>query len=167
MEFLEIIARHITSNIRELEGALNHLITVKKLQNRELTKEDVYNAIKILGIPINEDGKTPLQSATFAQSLNATNEKSFSKLVDFVANYYSISPKDIRGDSRKKEISIPRQMLMYLAKNRFGWTLEKIGDYFGGKNHSSVIYSINNFQKLLKRDPKIAKDWEIINNHLG
>ena len=57
-------------------------------------------------------------------------------------------------------------MLMYLAKNRFGWTLEKIGDYFGGKNHSSVIYSINNFQKLLKRDPKIAKDREVINNHL-
>lgn len=166
MEFLEIIAKHITTNIRELEGALNHLITVKKLQKRELTKDDVYNAIKILGIPINSNGQTPIQSATFAQSLNTTNEKSFSKLVDFIANYYSISPQDIRWDSRKKEISIARQMLMYLAKNRFGWTLEKIGDYFGGKNHSSVIYSINNFQKLLKRDPKIAKDREVINNHL-
>ena len=56
---------------------------------------------------------------------------------------------------------------MYLAKNNFGWTLEKIGDYFGGKNHSSVIYAINNFQRLLKNDPKIAKDWQVIQNHLG
>ena len=96
MEFLEIIAKHITTNIRELEGALNHLITVKKLQKRELTKDDVYNAIRILGIPINSNGQTPIQSATFAQSLNTTSEKSFSKLVDFIANYYSISPQDIR-----------------------------------------------------------------------
>ena len=167
MEFLEIIAKHITSNIRELEWALNYLITIKKLQQKELTEDDVYNAIKTLGIKIQQWGTTPLRDAQVASSLNQTNKTNFSKIVEFVANYYSIAVNDILGDSRKKDVSLARQMLMYLAKNKFGWTLEKIGDYFGGKNHSSVIYSINNFQKLLKRDPKIAKDWEIINNNLG
>jgi chromosomal replication initiator protein len=50
--------------------------------------------------------------------------------VEKVANYYSIGASDIKSDSRKKEISQARQMLMFIAKKYFDWTLEKIGDYF-------------------------------------
>jgi len=48
-----------------------------------------------------------------------------------VAQYYSISVVDLKSDNRKQEITVARQMLMFLAKKYFGWTLEKIGDYFG------------------------------------
>ena len=90
LEFLEIIAKHITTNIRELEGALNYLLTLKNLQNKQLTKEDVYRAIQTLGIPIQSDeaATTPLSSPAKAATLNQTNQVNFGKLVEFVANYY-------------------------------------------------------------------------------
>ncbi|HMT27001.1 MAG TPA: helix-turn-helix domain-containing protein [Candidatus Absconditabacterales bacterium] len=79
-----------------------------------------------------------------------------------VGDYYSIATSDIKGDSRKKEHSLARQMLMYIAKKHFSRTLEKIGDYFGGKNHATVIYAIKNFEKIMKSDAQIAKDYAMI-----
>ena len=64
----------------------------------------------------------------------------------------------MRGDSRKKEISQTRQMLMFIAKKYFDRTLEKIGDYFGGRNHATVIYAIDNFEKLMKHDKQLEQD---------
>ncbi|MBU0626426.1 hypothetical protein KKG31_03325 [Patescibacteria group bacterium] len=60
-----------------------------------------------------------------------------------------------------------RQILMLLAKKYFGWTLEKIGDYFGGKNHASVIYAINNVEKKLKTDGDMAHDYQVFVDRLG
>jgi chromosomal replication initiation ATPase DnaA len=51
--------------------------------------------------------------------------------------------------------------LMLLAKRYFGWTLEKIWDYFGGKNHASVIYAVNNIEKKLKTDKDLAHDYNV------
>lgn len=85
-------------------------------------------------------------------------------MVAFVANYYDLAVHDITGSSRKRAVSLARQMLMYIAKEQYNWTLEKIGDYFGGKNHSSVIYSINTFAKHLKRDATIHNDYSIVTN---
>ncbi len=64
----------------------------------------------------------------------------------------------MRGDSRKKEISQTRQMLMFIAKKYFDRTLEKIGDYFGGRNHATVIYAIENFEKLMRHDRQLEQD---------
>lgn len=76
-----------------------------------------------------------------------------------VAQYYNLSVEELKSAGRKKEISEARQVLMCLAKKYFHWTLEKIGDYFGGKNHASVIYAIDNIEKKLKSDPDLQRDW--------
>jgi chromosomal replication initiator protein len=77
------------------------------------------------------------------------------------AQYYNLSVADLKSDSRKKEITVTRQVLMLLAKRYFGWTLEKIGDYFGGKNHASVIYAVNNIERKLKIDNNLAHDYNV------
>ena len=77
------------------------------------------------------------------------------------AQYYNLSVADLKSDSRKKEITVTRQVLMLLAKRYFGRTLEKIGDYFGGKNHASVIYAVNNIEKKLKIDKNLAHDYNV------
>lgn len=92
---------------------------------------------------------------------NKKSSKNFSTLVEMVAQYYSISVADLKSDSRKKEITQARQMLMFLAKKYFDWTLEKIGDYFGGKNHATAIYAINSIEKKLKSDPEIQHDYRV------
>lgn len=65
-----------------------------------------------------------------ANSQNTNSVQNFSDLVDMVAAYYDIAVVDLKGESRKKEITTARQILMLLAKKHFGWTLEKIGDFF-------------------------------------
>lgn len=78
-----------------------------------------------------------------------------------VAQYYNIAVSDLKSDSRKKEITMSRQLLMVLGKEYFGWTLTKIGDFFGGKNHASVIYAVNNVKKKLKVDENVAHDYQV------
>jgi chromosomal replication initiator protein len=78
-----------------------------------------------------------------------------------VANYYSLSVAELKSDSRKKEITTARQILMLIAKKHFKWTLEKIGEYFGGKNHATAIYAIGNIEKKLKSDEIIKHDYQV------
>ena len=78
-----------------------------------------------------------------------------------VCEYYAISVNEIKSDARRKEITNARQILMLIAKKYFNRTLEKIGDYFGGKNHASVIYAINNVERKLKTDKDIQHDYNI------
>ena len=158
MKFLEIIAKAITNNVRELEWALNVLISRRKMF-WELTEADVYDTLETLWYK-----KSKINEITpeVASRHNTKSVKNFNEIVEYVANYYDIPVSEIKWKSRKKEISIARQMLMQIAKKYFNWTLEKIGDYFWGKNHASVLYSINTFERLLKNDKKIYNDYMII-----
>ncbi len=151
-EELGLLAKHIKTNVRELEGALNILMTKKALMEKEIETEDVLDCLGTLGYKVTPDEEeTP--TAVSNRSTGA-----FSKIVDKAANYYNISVNDVRWDSRKKEISQARQMLMFIAKKYFDRTLEKIGDYFGWRNHATVIYAIENFEKLMRHDKQLEQD---------
>ena len=145
-EYLSLIAQYIKSNVRELEGALNILITRQQLSKAEISEEDVYSCLKTLGYYCDEN------QINFEQVMqqNKKSSKNFSTLVEMVAQYYSLSIAELKSDSRKKEITQARQILMLLAKKYFNWTLEKIGDYFGGKNHATAIYAINTIEKKIE-----------------
>jgi len=152
-ELLAIIAEHITSNVRELEWALNILLTRKKLSWNEITEDDVYACLETLGY-------NHTKSITWNKP-NIKSEKNFDTIVEMVANYYSISVAELKSDSRKKEITTARQILMLIAKKHFRRTLEKIWMYFGWKNHATAIYAISNIEKKLKSDEDIQHDYQI------
>lgn len=155
-ELLSIIAQHITSNVRELEWALNILLTRKKLSWNEISEDDVYACLQTLGY------STQHHMSTFdAVNQNSKSTKSFDTIVEMVANYYSISVAELKSDSRKKEITTARQILMLIAKKHFRRTLEKIWMYFGWKNHATAIYAISNIEKKLKSDMDIQHDYQI------
>ena len=155
-DLLAIIAQHITSNVRELEWALNILLTRKKLSWNEITEDDVYACLQTLGY------STQHHMSTFdAVNQNWKSQKNFDTIVEMVANYYSISVAELKSDSRKKEITTARQILMLIAKKHFKRTLEKIWMYFGWKNHATAIYAISNIEKKLKSDPDIQQDYQI------
>lgn len=156
-EYLSLIAQYIKSNVRELEGALNILITRQQLSKAEISDEDVYSCLRTLGYYCDEN------QINFEQVMqqNKKSSKNFSTLVEMVAQYYSLSIAELKSDSRKKEITQARQILMLLAKKYFNWTLEKIGDYFWGKNHATAIYAINTIEKKLKSDPEIQHDYRV------
>lgn len=149
---IEIIAKYAVDSIREIEWIINILFT-KKAFTGHLTDEDVYSSLKTIWINLENP---------FKNSYVSHDSAKFDNIVEFVAGYYNISASDILGESRKKEVSNARQMLMYLAKKSMKWTLEKIWEKFGWKNHSSVIYAINNFEKTLRHDTKISNDYSIV-----
>lgn len=155
-DLLGIIAKYIKDNVRELEGALNILITRKKMLHQELTENEVFACLKTLWYVTQEK----LEGPTMAQ-INKNSGENFWHIVEMVAQYYNLWVNDIKSDSRKKEITEARQILMMLAKKYFNRTLEKIGDYFWWKNHASVIYAINNTEKRLKTDSNMAHDYNV------
>lgn len=165
MEFthLEIIAKHIKENVRELEGALNILLSRKAVLHKDIEETDVYECLKTLGYKV-EHTADETQAVVESNSKSVTN---FDALVHMVAQYYGIAVQELKSESRKKEITNARQMLMLLAKKYFSRTLERIWDYFGGKGHAAVIYAINNTEKKLKSDKDMSHDYEVFVDWLG
>ena len=160
-ELLSIIAQHITTNVRELEWALNILLTRKNLSWKEISEDDVYACLWTLWY------STQHHMSTFdAVNQNWKSIKNFDTMVEMVANYYSISVAEIKSDSRKKEITTARQILMLIAKKHFRRTLEKIWMYFWGKNHATAIYAISNIEKKLKSDEDIQQDYKVFTERL-
>ncbi len=158
----EIIAEAVDTNVRELEWALNIVITKQQLLKRELTDDDIYNSLDTLWIQdthrpwVQETIKTQTQvvAAPTIQPSTITNTSvsAYEKKLANIAAYYGLEIKNIKGNSRTKELSFARQCAMYIAKTQFNRSLQKIGNYFGGKNHSSVIYSIRKFEATIKKD---------------
>ena len=160
-ELLGIIAQHITSNVRELEWALNFLLTRKAFSWNEISEDDVYTCLETLGY------NPTKQTWWNTSNLNTKSQKNFDTIVEMVANYYSISVAELKSDSRKKEITTARQILMLIAKKHFRRTQQKIWMYFGWKNHATVIYAIWNIEKKLKSDEDIQQDYQIFTERVN
>ncbi len=154
-DLLAIIAQHIKTNVRELEWALNIILSRKNLSWKEITEEDVYGCLRTLWYSVNQ------ANIWNPNERNWKSQKNFDTIVEMVANYYSISVAELKSDSRKKEITTARQILMLIAKKHFRRTLEKIWMYFGWKNHATAIYAISNIEKKLKTDEDIQQDYQI------
>jgi len=162
-ELLEIIAKYIKDNVRELEWALNILLTRKAILNAELTTQDVFDCLKTLWYSTEQQ----IDSTQAALQANTKSAQNFVNLVEMVAQYYNISVNDLKSESKKKEITNARQILMLLAKKYFNRTLEKIGDYFWWKWHATVIYAINNIEKKLKTDQDMSHDYNVFTDWLN
>ncbi len=159
-ELLNMIAKYVKDNVRELEWALNILLTRKKILHVELGEQDVVECLKTLWY-------TPDSPRQQEQVVNIRWSQNFGQLVEMVASYYWVAVTELKSETRTKEVTVPRQMLMHLAKKHFHWTFEKIGDYFGGKNHASVIYAVDNIEKKLKHDEDVQHDYKVFMEWLG
>ena len=135
-EAIEYIASVYTSNIRELEGALIRAIAYTSISGVPMTVE---NLIPVLNPPTEKIEATP------------------GAVMGAIANAFGVSVDDLKGSSRRREISTARQVGMYLMRQHTDLSLPKIGDEFGGKDHTTVIYSCDKIAKLIKRDVNLAQ----------
>lgn len=138
-DVVEFICYNIKNNIRELEGVLVSLAAQSSLNNRqidlELTKEVIQKFINEINKEI---------TVEFIQNL--------------VAEHFNVPVEKLAGKTRKRSIVVARQLSMYLAKNLTNKSLKAIGDQFGGRDHSTVIYSCKTVQDLLDTDMTIKED---------
>lgn len=136
-DVLSYIATHIQSNIRELEGALVRVTAHCNLHNVPLSLENVAEALKdILKVPANR----PV---------------TIEGIMDVVADHYSIKVAEMKSKRRTRNITFPRQVAMYLARDLTESSLPEIGQAFGGRDHSTVIHAIEKIETELKMDPSL------------
>ncbi|MCD8204252.1 MAG: chromosomal replication initiator protein DnaA [Coprobacillus sp.] len=138
---LVFIADNFSHNIRELEGALNRLIfyMVNRKKTDKVTLDFALDA---------------LSSLTGTNNIATTiNEK---KIIDIVADYYNLSPSQLTGKIRTGQVALARHIAMYLIRNILtDVSLKKIGDIFGGKDHTTVINGVQRVEKELKTDASL------------
>ena len=130
---LEFICYNIRNNIRELEGVLISMVAQSSLNRREIDLDLAKEVVKNFVTEINKE-----ITIEFIQQL--------------VADHFSVPVDKLAGETRKRQIVIARQLSMYLAKNLTDKSLKAIGERFGGRDHSTVIYSCKTVQDLLDTD---------------
>jgi chromosomal replication initiator protein len=127
---IEFIATNVTNNVRELEGCIVKLLAAHSLDNQEIDLQFTKSTLKDI-IRYN------------------TKQLTLDTIEKAVCAYFSITPNDLKGKSKKKEIAVGRQIAMYLSKIMTDSSLKTIGLHFGGRDHSTVIHSLNTVDKKI------------------
>lgn len=135
-DVIEYIAATYTSNIRELEGALIRAIAYTSISGLAMT---VDNLMPVLNHPVEKVDVTP------------------NEVMQVVSEAFNVPVSDLKSASRRREISLARQVGMYLMRQHTALSLPKVGDVFGGKDHTTVMYSCEKITKLIKQDLDLAQ----------
>lgn len=139
-EVAEFIAQKLKNNIRQLEG------TVKKLKARYMLN--------------NEKPTILIVSEVISDILNnnVSPEHTIEKIVEEVARTFGVTPEDITTQkSRKASINLPRHIAIYISRELTTLTMENIGEKFGGKHYSTIVYNIQQMEKKMKTDSKLKE----------
>jgi chromosomal replication initiator protein len=143
---IEYIASSYTSNIRELEGALTRAVAY----------------ISISGLPMTVDNLVPVLNPPVAK-LEVSPEAVMAVVVEMLG----IAAEDLKGSSRRREISVARQIGMYLMRRHTDLSLPKIGEEFGGKDHTTVLYSYEKIDKLKETDRQLAQTLKQLSDRIN
>jgi len=144
---LEFLALKVTSNIRELEGALNRIVAHADVTKQTVTLETTQDV---------------LQDLLRAHDRRITIDEIQRK----VAEHYNIRLTDMHSARRARQVARPRQVAMYLAKQLTARSLPEIGRKFGGRDHTTVMHAVRKVEELISDDAQISQDVEIIRRAL-
>ncbi len=148
-EVIKYIATNIKSNIRELEGALTKIVALSKLDHsREINIALAEEALKDIISPGAERKITP------------------ELIIQVVADHFGITPLDIASQKRNKEVVYPRQIVMYLCQNMTDASLQDIGRYLGGRDHTTIIHGREKIASDLKNNENLTNTIEILKKKL-
>lgn len=146
-DVLKYIADNIKSNIRELEGSLNKLIALYKLNKKDAVSIDISLAAEAL--------------KDIISSYN-NREVTPELILDIVSDHFNITIADLKSNKRSANISIPRQISMYLMRSLTETPLQAIGIILGGKDHSTIKYGVEKIEKEMAKDETLHNTINII-----
>ncbi len=140
---IEFLAHKITSNIRELEGALNRVVAHSTLVGHAITLETTQDVLSDL-----------LRANDKRTTIEDIQKK--------VTQHFNIKMADMQSARRSRVIARPRQIAMFLAKRLTSRSLPEIGRKFGGRDHTTVIHAVKRIEQLCKQDNSVAEDVELL-----
>jgi len=144
-DVLEIIATAYQNNIRELEGGLNRVIAYVSINDCPMTAESVRKIINVSG-----SGK------------NLTADK----IIEATANHFSMEPSDLKGQSRAKEFSHARHIAIYLTRELTKSSFPSIGNAFGGRKHTTILYAYEKMKEELQTNKNLADTVSMISQKI-
>jgi chromosomal replication initiator protein len=136
-EVIEFIAHSCTASVRELEGAVIKLLAYSSLTNREITPQLAKTAFR----------------STLDQQRGTGPILSPERIREIVARRWRVRAEGLASKRRTKDLTVPRQVAMFLIKEALDMSLVRIGELFGGRDHSTVIHSIRKVEEEMERDP--------------
>jgi len=140
-DVLRFIAEHVRSSVRELEGCIIKLLLYASLKNREVTTELAREALS-----------DKIRQGEDAAAYGARATPSIDRVQEVVARRWGVTPEGLRSKARTKTLVVPRQVAMYLARDMLAMQLVEIGQAFGGRDHSTVIHSVDKVERQMVRD---------------
>ncbi|MDB9972228.1 chromosomal replication initiator protein DnaA [Alphaproteobacteria bacterium] len=144
---IEFLAHRITSNVRELEGALKRLVAHSQLVGRPVSIESAHDVLHDL--------------------LRANNRRvTIEEIQKKVAEHFNIRLSDMSSPRRARAVARPRQIAMYLAKQLTSRSLPEIGRTFGGRDHTTVMHAVSRIESLKLEDTLIADDLDLLKRNL-
>ena len=146
-KILEFLAYKVTSNVRELEGALTRVVAHATLVGRTLNLDLVQDVLRDL-----------LRSCDRVVTLEEIQRR--------VAEYYSIRLADLHSPKRTKAITLPRQVAMFLSKKMTTKSLPDIGRSFGGRDHTTVMHAVKKIEELMGQEPTLQSDVDLLQKTL-
>lgn len=152
MTVLQFIAEHATKNIRELEGILMQAVAQYELEQRVPTVKSIADIMRRL----NKDPHEELEHIGFETT--PRRQASFQDVMEAVSRYYSVSVQDMVGQSRVREILIPRQIAMQLLKKYLRMSYVRIGEVFEGRDHTTVMNAVEKIEERMQMDPQMLRE---------
>lgn len=143
-EIISFIARACRASVRELEGAVIKLLAFSSLTHQEITPALARTAL----------------TGMFGRSRDEAPVLSPERIQEMVARRWRVRPEALASKRRTKDVTVPRQVAMYLIKEALGTSLVRIGELFGGRDHSTVIHSIRKVEEEMERDAAFRQQVE-------
>lgn len=134
----DFLAAAIEGNIREIEGIINSIVCQTQIKNRKLTLPEIKTMIKL--------------------NVKPKKTSSAKEVVKAIAAYYDINESSIFEKTRKKEVVLPRQMVMYVLREDCGVSFPMIGEKIGGRDHTTVLHSYEKIKNELKSNASLERD---------
>lgn len=146
-EVLHYIASKVENNIRELEGALIRIVAYASLNKSEITLELADEALK---------------------NILFTTKKQISveQIIKHTADHFCLTPSDLRGKRRTRDIAFARQIAMYLSRELTDLSLPKLGEEFGGRDHTTVLHAVRKIERLLLENSEEKLKLDLIKNEI-
>ena len=142
---LHFIADHVQANVRELEGSIIKLLAFSSLRHRVVTVELAREALR-----------DKLRSSDAAAPLRTTRQDKVLQVQQAVAAEWGVTVDGLTSKTRTKVLTVPRQVAMFLTREIHGLQLVEIGAAFGGRDHSTVIHSLERVVEMIKEDAEFS-----------
>lgn len=147
-EVIQCVAANIQTNIRELEGALNKIIAFHQINNEAVELESVQKILSSL------------------KQFHKKGAITAKQLLQIIAEFYDIKLEDLIGSCRKKNLTVPRQITMYLMRKENNSSFPTIGQEIGGRDHTTAMHACSKIEKEIENNDSLRQDIELIKQRL-